>query len=184
MARTRPNPPVIHMIVAIVAVPAPPCWRWPGSSASRTPRSRRSTRPPSSPRPRRRSSRSRSRASCPRAGSAPAPAGRPWASRSSGAYAAGNTAGLGYLSPDRVYVAVDQSDAAPEVLISDVTRRGRPDGTSSLGERTWTRYVSDDGRTRALALISDGRVTIVSADTGYPAIEAFATTLTWSGQAG
>lgn len=184
MARTRPNPPVIHMIVAIVVVLAPAllavAWfqRVPDAPVAKVDPAPVIAAAQAAQFPIAVPSKLPEGWVCTRARWTPL--GKPGLS---GAYAAGNTAGLGYLSPDRVYFAVDQSDAAPEVLISDVTRRGRPDGTSSLGERTWTRYVSDDGRTRALALISDGRVTIVSADTGYPAIEAFATTLTWSGQA-
>lgn len=90
--------------------------------------------------------------------------------------APGDTFGLGFLTPGRTYVALDQRDVAPEPFVVDVSRGGRAEGESVVGERTWVRYVSDDGRTRSLVHRGDA-VTIVSGDLPYEALEAFASTL-------
>ena len=91
--------------------------------------------------------------------------------------AVGNTFQLGFLTPDQMYIGLDQRDTDPVGLISAATREGTADGESSIAGERWQRYVSDDGRTRAIVR-SDGQSTLViSGDLPYEALEAFATTL-------
>lgn len=97
-----------------------------------------------------------------------------------GAPVPGNTFALGYLTPGQVYLAVDQRDAAPDAFVDAVTRDGVRDGESTVQGATWQRYVSADGRTRSLVLRGTPAVTIVSGDLGYDALAAFAGTLVFS----
>ena len=91
--------------------------------------------------------------------------------------APGNTWQLGMLSPDQVYVSLTQRDAAGPALIAQVSRSGRPDGTSTIGGVTWSRWVSADDRTRSLSRVDGSVTTVVSADLSYAGLEAFASTL-------
>jgi len=91
--------------------------------------------------------------------------------------APGNTWQLGMLSPDQVYVGLTQRDAAGPALLTQISRSGRPDGTSTVAGVIWSRWVSADDRTRTLSRV-DGAVTIVvSADFSYQGLEAFCSTL-------
>lgn len=103
------------------------------------------------------------------------PAGRPG---TDGVPVAGDTWQLGFLSPGEMYVGVSQrgGDAPPEPFVFERTREGSPDGTSVVDGGTWTRYVSEDGRTRSL-VTTDDVVTVVSGDLPYEALDAFAATL-------
>ncbi len=91
--------------------------------------------------------------------------------------APGNTWQLGYLTPDRMYIAVDQRDFGQDLFVQDITREGRSVGSSTVAGREWTRYLSDDERTQALVLTREDAVTIVSADLPFEALEAFVGTL-------
>lgn len=84
---------------------------------------------------------------------------------------------LGFLDPDDIYVALDQGDLLPDLLVTDVTRSGRVDGRSIVGSQTWERRVSPDDRTRSLVMTTPTVTTIVSADSGYDLLEAYAATL-------
>ncbi len=84
---------------------------------------------------------------------------------------------LGFLSPDEVFVSVNQGDEAPQDFIEDKTREGLPDGTSTLAGQSWERRISPDERTRALVRSSPEVTTIVVGDTSYEGLEAFASTL-------
>ncbi|MFT3877080.1 MAG: DUF4245 domain-containing protein [Propioniciclava sp.] len=84
---------------------------------------------------------------------------------------------FGVLTAERSYLGLDQRGPATPVFVDDVTRRGKVDGSSQAGGRTWERYVSEDGRTHSLVTTSDDTVTIVSGDLPYEALEAFASTL-------
>lgn len=92
--------------------------------------------------------------------------------------APGNTWQVGYLTPQRMYIALDQRDRLPDLFVADVTRAGRPVGESSVGASSWQRYTSADGRTNALVQRGDAAVTVVSGDLPFEALEAFAGTLT------
>jgi len=84
---------------------------------------------------------------------------------------------LGFLDPRNVYVGLDQGDLKPDLLISEATRKGLVDGHSTVGSAIWERRVSADGRTRSLVLTTPSVTTIVSADSGYDLLEAYAATL-------
>ena len=91
--------------------------------------------------------------------------------------APGNTWQLGMLTPQQMYIALDQRDKLPDQFVQEITRDGRSDGVSTVDGTEWTRYRSKDGRTRSLVLQTPDAVTIVSADLGYEALEAFTATL-------
>lgn len=92
--------------------------------------------------------------------------------------AAGNWWQVGYLSPDEVYFGVQQRDGAVGSFVSSTTRDGRAvGGTVDLAGRTWERYESSDGRTRSLVHADDEVTSIVTADTDFTQLEAFASTL-------
>jgi len=84
---------------------------------------------------------------------------------------------LGWLGPQEVFFAVEQSNAPALPFVQRVTRQGVTDGASRVGQATWQRYRSPDERTRALVLPGDRVTTIVVADSSYEALEAFASTL-------
>ncbi len=100
--------------------------------------------------------------------------GRPGAD---GQPAVGNTWQLGLLSPEKVYVTITQRDSVHAGLISELSREGVKDGTAQLGGATWERYVSKDGRTRALVKTDGAVVSVVAGDTSYEGLLAFAATL-------
>ena len=91
--------------------------------------------------------------------------------------APGNTFQLGFLSPQRMYIGLDQRDADPSGLIRAASRDGAADGESVLGGVTWRRYVSADDRTRALVRSDAGSTLVISGDLPYEALEGFAGTL-------
>lgn len=85
---------------------------------------------------------------------------------------------VGYLGPDGYYYSVQQSDREPAEFIAHVTRRGRPTGETyhAIG-MAWQRYESSDGRTKSLVCKEKNMVAIVSSDSGFPALDAFTTSL-------
>lgn len=89
----------------------------------------------------------------------------------------GNTWQLGFLTPDRVYLALDQRDAGAADLIAVASRGGVADGQQQIAGRPWTRLVSPDGRTRALASTVGPVTTVVSGDLPVGALVAFVETL-------
>jgi hypothetical protein len=84
---------------------------------------------------------------------------------------------LGFLTPDDVFVGLDQGDLRPEDLVEEQTRDGRPDGQSDLSGQTWERFLSPDGRTRSLVRREPAVTTVVSGDAAYEALEAYVNTL-------
>ena len=91
--------------------------------------------------------------------------------------AIGNTLQLGFLTPDRIYIGLDQRDVDPQGLIREASRDGAADGESVLNGEPWQRFVSDDDRTRALVRSGGGSTVVVSGDLPYEGLAAFATTL-------
>jgi hypothetical protein len=87
---------------------------------------------------------------------------------------------IGFLSPDDVYIDLNQGDALPQEMVDQQSRAGTPDGTSVVAGQTWERLVSPDSRTRSLVLRGSDSTTIVSADLPYEALEAYASTLSTS----
>lgn len=90
----------------------------------------------------------------------------------------GNSWQVGYLSPEAIYYGVQQRDRGAAAFVSSVTREGKDmgGGVEAAG-RTWTRYESKDGRTRSLVSESGDVTSIVTADTDFVKLEAFAGTL-------
>lgn len=85
----------------------------------------------------------------------------------------GDTFQLGYVNDKGRYLAVDQRDIAPEKLIADITRQGNAVGASEAKGAPWTRYESADGRTKSLVSLEGQNVTIVSGDVPHEELEAF-----------
>ena len=88
---------------------------------------------------------------------------------------------IGFLSPDDVFVDLNQGDARPRELVDQQSREGTPDGNSAIAGQSWQRLVSPDGRTKSLVLHGPTATTVVSADLPYPALEAYVATLSSSG---
>jgi len=84
---------------------------------------------------------------------------------------------IGFLSPDDVYIDLNQGDARPQEMVDQQSREGTPDGNSVIAGQTWQRLVSPDGRTRSLVLHDPSATVVVSADLPYEALEAYASTL-------
>lgn len=93
--------------------------------------------------------------------------------------ATGNTFQLGFMTPERVYVGLDQRDNDPNGLIADASRATRADGETTLAGVDWQRYVSDDGRSRAIVRSDEQSTLVISGDLPYEGLEAFAGTLSF-----
>jgi hypothetical protein len=87
---------------------------------------------------------------------------------------------VGFLTPDDVFIDLNQGDVRPQDMVDQQSRDGTPDGSSVVGGRTWQRLISPDGRTRSLVLQAPDVTTIVSADLPYEGLEAYASTLSSS----
>jgi hypothetical protein len=94
--------------------------------------------------------------------------------------AIGNTFQLGFLTDQRMYIGLDQRDTDGPGLIRDASRDGAAEGESVIDDVPWQRYVSRDGRTRALARTGGGSTVVISGDLPYESLEAFAGTLAGS----
>jgi len=84
---------------------------------------------------------------------------------------------LGFLSPDDVFIDLNQGDVQPQAMVDQQSREGTPDGNSVVAGQTWQRLISPDGRTRSLVVRGPEVTTIVSADLPYGALEAYVSTL-------
>jgi hypothetical protein len=84
---------------------------------------------------------------------------------------------IGFLTPDNVYIDLNQGDQQPQEMVDEQSRAGTSDGSSTVAGQTWQRLVSPDGRTRSLVLHGPKATTIVSADLPYEALEAYASSL-------
>lgn len=87
---------------------------------------------------------------------------------------------LGFLDPEDRYVGIYQADGDREGFVKEVTRDGRPDrgqGEVKVGDDTWERYESEDGRTRSLVRSADKATNIVVGDVEYQTLQDFAATL-------
>lgn len=94
----------------------------------------------------------------------------------------GNELQLGFLAPGDVYHEVKQRPGATQPgFVRDITRGGIEEGTSTVQGRTWTRYLSEDERSRCLVSVTgkDGdaaskpSTTVACADLPYEGVEAF-----------
>ena len=88
---------------------------------------------------------------------------------------------LGFLTPDDVFIGLDQGDLRADDLVDQQSRAGTADGESTVNGQVWQRLVSPDGRTRSLVLREPKVTSIVSGDLPYAALEAYAATLSASG---
>lgn len=88
-----------------------------------------------------------------------------------------DTFALGFLNPEKIYIALDQRAKPARGYLTQVTRGGRPEGEQGIANLTWQRLISADGRTRSLLLATPDVTTIVSGDTSYAGLAAFVTTL-------
>lgn len=92
--------------------------------------------------------------------------------------AVGNSWQLGYLAPNGIYVGLQQRDRAVESFVSDITQEGRRQSeVTDLAGRTWEHWVSDDDRTRSLVWRDGDMVAVVSGNTDFDQLDAFAGTL-------
>lgn len=99
-------------------------------------------------------------------------AGEPWITSEP---AIGNSWQVGYLSPDEIYFGVQQRDDGVQAAVRTITREGSAVGSPvDVAGRDWERYESADGRTRSLVATDDELVAIVTADTDFAELEAFA----------
>lgn len=104
-----------------------------------------------------------------------------------GEAADGDSWQVGYLGPDEIYYGVQQrgGSGSGSAFITTTTREGSAvGGEADLAGHTWARYESKDGRTRSLVSKEDDWVAIVSADTDFMSLEAFAATLVEAAPAG
>ena len=92
--------------------------------------------------------------------------------------AEGNSWQVGYMSPEGIYFGVQQRDEALRSFVSGVTRDGSGlRAEVDLAGRTWQRYESADRRTMSLVNVDGDVASIVTADTDFAELEAFASTL-------
>ena len=101
--------------------------------------------------------------------------GEPWITSEP---ATGDSWQVGYLSPDEIYFGVQQRNDDVVQFIASTTREGRAvGGAVEAAGRQWERYESKDGRTRSLVSKRDDVTSVVSADTDFLNLEAFASML-------
>jgi hypothetical protein len=85
---------------------------------------------------------------------------------------------LGVVTDAKKYVGLEQSNVSGEKFPADKLGRTSDDGTSTVGGVTWQRKILlDRKQENALVLVGSGVTTIVTGNAGYPALEAFASTL-------
>jgi hypothetical protein len=87
---------------------------------------------------------------------------------------------LGFLTPEDAFIDLNQGDVAPQEMVDQQSRDGKPDGSSLVAGQTWQRLISPDGRTKSLVLHRPDVTTILSGDLPYEALEAYASTLSSS----
>jgi len=84
---------------------------------------------------------------------------------------------LGFLDSSDTYVELAQGDREGQDLVADKTRKGLPDGESTVQGQVWERKISEDERTRSLVIATPALTTVVSGDLPYAELESFAATL-------
>jgi preprotein translocase subunit SecG len=85
---------------------------------------------------------------------------------------------LGVVTDAKKYVGLEQSNVTGGEFPADKLGRTTDDGTSTVGGVTWQRKILlDRKKENALVLVGSGVTTIVTGNAGYPALEAFASTL-------
>jgi hypothetical protein len=85
---------------------------------------------------------------------------------------------LGVVTDQKKYVGLEQSNVIRPQFQSDKLGRTSDDGTATVGNVVWQRKILLDRKgENALVLAGSGVTTIVTGNAGYPALEAFASTL-------
>lgn len=85
---------------------------------------------------------------------------------------------LGVVTNEKKYVGLEQSNVTTPKFQSDKLGRTTDDGTATVDGVTWQRKVLLDRKDEnALVITGSGVTTIVTGNAGYPALEAFASTL-------
>ncbi|MGO1488589.1 MAG: DUF4245 domain-containing protein [Arachnia sp.] len=88
--------------------------------------------------------------------------------------AVGNSWQLGYLTPNGIYVAVQQRDRETSAFVADVTQDGRRESeVSEIEGRTWEHWISRDEVSRSLVWRDGDMVAVVTGDTDYAQLDAF-----------
>lgn len=100
--------------------------------------------------------------------------GEPWITDEP---AVGNSWQLGYLSPNDIYVAVQQRDRAQSAFVTSITRDGKQGDEVEISGRAWEQWTSSDRRTRSLVWRDGEMVAVVTGDTDFEALEEFASRL-------
>jgi hypothetical protein len=80
---------------------------------------------------------------------------------------------LGVLTDSDLYIELDQGDKQAKEMVDDLSRRGEPDGTSTVDGQAWKRLVTDDDRTRSMVLATPRVTTIVTGDVSYSMLETY-----------
>lgn len=88
----------------------------------------------------------------------------------------GDTWSMAFLTPERMYIGLDQRAEAPEEFINARTQEGVVDGSITIAGEPWVRYLAPNGITRSLVHVGV-QVTVVSGDLPYDQLESFAATL-------
>lgn len=92
--------------------------------------------------------------------------------------AVGNSWQLGFMAPNEIYVGLQQRDRSPVQFLAEVTRDGAASGDSvSIAGLDWERWVSEDERSRSLVWRDGDLTAVVTGDTDFEQLEAFAATL-------
>ncbi|MFZ1412943.1 MAG: DUF4245 domain-containing protein [Micropruina sp.] len=91
--------------------------------------------------------------------------------------AIGDTWQLGFLTPERIYIGLDQRDVDQAGLVTKATRTGVRSGEVVLSGRTWTTWESRDRRTRSLSRQDSSSVVVISGDLPLVQLQAFVGTL-------
>lgn len=88
--------------------------------------------------------------------------------------AVGNSWQLGYLTPNGIYVAVQQRDRETSAFVAEVTQDGRRESeVSEIEGRTWEHWISRDEVSRSLVWRDGDMVAVVTGDTDYAQLDAF-----------
>lgn len=78
---------------------------------------------------------------------------------------------LGYVTPDQRYIAVAQTDGAPQPFIAQQTLQGTPDGERVVAGDVWAQYVSGDQR--SLVRTMKKSTAVVTGTVSYDELSAF-----------
>lgn len=78
---------------------------------------------------------------------------------------------LGYVTPERQYVALAQTDGEPAGFVAEQTLQGSPDGEQTIDGVVWKRYVADDQR--SLVRTADSSTTVVTGTVSYEQLADF-----------